>query len=52
MNKKEKNIYPILKKHYFLSVYKYRFLLYSKLDENHDEKAFLINFLILLHGYL
>jgi hypothetical protein len=40
------------KKHSLLSVYKYVFLLCSKLSERYDGWALLLSFLILLYEYL
>jgi hypothetical protein len=53
VNKKEKDLYPILEKNtpskMFISICRYEFLLCSKLNEDHDKLALLVGFIMLLY---
>jgi hypothetical protein len=55
MNKEKNNIYHILegkKKHFLLSICKFGFISYSKLNDNYDGLALKVGFLMILYGYL
>jgi hypothetical protein len=48
----KKNCLFYIEKKHFLSVFKYEFLLCSKLNKSYGGRTLLVGFLMLLYGYL